>query len=142
MRSRLKDLRQAFLLLLCFIFLSYLVLTPPVYELQYHATHGNNLPSTSAAKADPMNWGKENSYITTLYNENDILTDAVSTLNEIRNGVDERQLIYRGIDVIDALLVAYGVLLYYKKCFMNITVLRIPILATSKGGHAPPCTAL
>ena len=136
----LKNRHQAFLLLLCFIFLSYLFLAPHLYEREYRTLHGKALPGSKVEKQIPMDSGREYSYITTMSYKNDILTEGTFSFNQFNNEGEDRQLIFRGFYMIAALVAGYSLLLYYRRNYVKPTYRHIPLLSISKGGHAPPCT--
>jgi len=136
----LKNRHQAFLLLLCFIFLSYLFLAPHLFEIEYRFLHSNALSGSNIEKNIPMDSEREYSYITTLRYKNDILTEGTFSFNQFNNEGEDRQLIFRGFYMIAALVAGYSLLLYYRRNYVKPTYRHIPLLSISKGGHAPPCT--
>lgn|GEM_PF-3776074 len=136
-----KKSSQALLFIQCFIFLSYLILSPPMYEVTYQESHDTNLSEHQSTEQRPMNTNQGYLFLTTLYYGNDILTEALTSIAGLGSAGDDRQLIFGGLYILAALLAGYGVLLNYKRCFVIPTSRHIPLLAISKGGHAPPCNA-
>lgn len=131
--------RQALLLIQCFIFLSYLILSPPMYDINYKESHNTNLSEHQSTEQRPMNAEQGYLFFTTLYYGNDILTEALTSIAGLGNAAEDRQLVFGGLYILALLLAGYRVLLNYKRSFVSPTSRHIPLLAISKGGHAPPC---
>ena len=133
-----KKKQQTFIILLCFIFLSYLILTPAMNELgrttEYSTVRSNEL------KPEPtsMTPVSKLSLITSFYNLNDILIEGNASLAQYTKMAQDRQLIFKGLYIVALLLAGYCVLLSYRRCFKKPTDRHIPLMSISLGGHAPP----
>lgn len=134
-----KNQWKSFAILLCFVFLAYLLLIPTFHQVERTIFRGKIILDLKESWQMPMNTNREH-FIETLYNENDVLTSATSSFAQYRNALEDRQLILKGLYIIAAMLAGYFVLLYCRRYYVKSTDGHVPLLSISRGGHAPPYT--
>ncbi len=135
-----KNKSNAFLLLACFIFLSYLMFTSLFQALEHKLIHIRLSPENQGTWQMPMNAKKASFFLDTLYNESEILTSATSSLVQYSYAEKDRGLILRGLYIIATLTAGYCILLYCRRSLSKTVICRISLLSVSRGGHAPPYT--
>lgn len=135
--SRKKTRQYAYILLLpaILLVLSFTLITP-VYYQNLKDISGKSL-SCNTPKEQPL-VNKELTFIMTFFTENEIMMN-VANHHIINRGVqDGRQLVTVITCVLAVLLCGYAVMLQYMKCYVRKTGNQVPLLALSRGGHAPP----
>lgn len=113
-----------------FIFLSYLVLTPPVYNQTGEMVSGISLHGSGLVK--------QTSLITSVFTESELLTDVVAYHIINRSQQASRQLPILVSCTLAILLSGYGILVHNSQCPKRETNQHTSLLAISRGGHAPP----
>lgn len=131
----LRNKQKAFMLLLCFIFLTYLCpfVNPPQKSLDI-----KNNRMQSKTSHIPMRMKDELSILDLIYNENELLTSVSASHVILTNMSDEKRIFFKGIFIAALLLIGGIVLLRYRNNFMKPVVEHLPLLSIYRGGHAPP----
>lgn len=121
-------------LLIGVIFLSYLMLTPPAY---YDLVKSTSLADNVAAGKTPIKQ-KGTSFVITAIMDCEFLTEGVSNYVQNRTAQDYGRLLRTIFNSIAVMLTSFGVLIHYRRCMIRNSNQHISLLATSRGGHAPP----
>lgn len=126
------------LLLSCFIFLLYLVLSPSIYCKTDGYISCMGVSDRMADGSAPIKYKNQVYYIITAFTANEFFTEAISGRMANRTAQNFRQLLRVVLYIFAAMLSGFGILIHYRKCFLCRTGQLASILALSKGGHAPP----